>query len=137
MQSLLATLKCARADCDFFENIDSDARSLCAKCKIDFTVQHRRARRMPGRRICWASYCYIDTLEAFRLHVYLPVNDSVIGELARLFSHSSITVLLSVQALTPKHSSFLEKEKLEASQYRGNFEGIGHETIIATHRTII
>src|SRR6476469_1948064 len=39
------------------------------------------------------------------------------------------TVMFGVQALTPKHSSFLQIDKIEAfaELYRGNVEDIGHE----------
>ena len=57
----------------------------------------------------------IDSNEAFRLHVYLPViMDYLIGEFERRFSDAASTVMLGVQALTPKHPSFLQKEKLDA-----------------------
>ena len=135
VQTLLTTLKDTRADGEFVDNIDSDARSLCAKCKIDCILQRRRARRMPRRydnSLTDESVGHrtaIDTLEAFRLHIYLPVIDCIIGELERRFSDSSLTVMLGVQALTPKHSSFLDKEKLEAFTvlYHGNVEDAGHE----------
>ena len=71
----------------------------------------------------------MDSTEIFRLHIYLPVIDCLIGELQRRFSNASVTVMLGVQALTPKHSSFLAKDKLEAFAkiFMGNIEDLGHE----------
>jgi hypothetical protein len=135
VQNLIAILKDIRADNDFITDIVSAAMTLCAKCKIETTFKQRRVRKLPrrfdnslidepvGHRIV------LDSAEAFRLHVYLPVIDCLIGELERRFSDTSVTVMLGVQALTPKHSSFLTKDKLEAfaKLYSGNNEDLGHE----------
>ena len=108
---------------------------LCEKCKIDCNFQRRRVKRVPrryddslvhesvGHRVA------VDSNKAFRLHVFLPIIDNLVGELERRFSDSSITVMLGVQVLTPKHSTFLQKDKLVAfaDLYRGNVEDIGHE----------
>lgn len=135
VQSLTATLKDIRDDGDFFASVVSDATTLCEKCNINCTFQRRRVTRIPRRyddSVVEESVGYraaIDSNEAFRLHVYLPIMDCLVGELERRFSGSSITVMFGVQALTPKHSSFLQIDKIEAfaELYRGNVEDIGHE----------
>jgi hypothetical protein len=80
--------------------------TLCAKCKIETTFKQRRVRKLPrrfdnslidkpvGHRIV------LDSAEAFRLNIYLPVIDCLIGELERRFSDTSITVILHVCKLS-------------------------------------
>ena len=70
---------------------------LCEKCKIDCNFQRRRVKRMPrryddllvhesvGHRVA------VDSNEAFRLHVFLPIIDCFVGEVERRFSDSSIS----------------------------------------------
>ena len=69
-------------------------------------------RKVPG----------IEIQSAFRLHLHLPVMDCLIGELERRFSDTALTVMQGVQAATPKHPSFLQKEELHAfvELYRGS-----------------
>ena len=66
---------------------------------------------------------------AFRQHCYLPIIDCVIAELEARFSDSSSTVMIGIQALTPKHPSFLDYEKIAAfaQLYSSNIEDISHE----------
>jgi hypothetical protein len=77
--------------------------TLFAKCKIETTFKQRRVRKLPrrldnslidkhvGHRIV------LDSAEAFRLNIYLPVIDCLIGELERRFSYTSIYMCASSQ----------------------------------------
>lgn len=125
VQSLTATLKDVRDDSDFISGIIFDAGTLCEKCKIDCNFQRRRVKRMPRRyddslvqEFVWHRVA-VDSNEAFRLHVFLPIIDclDLLVSLIVAFQTLSITVMLGVQALTPKHSTFLQKDKLVSFDY--------------------
>ena len=55
--------------------------------------------------------------------------DRLNGKLERRISDAALIVMLGVQASTPKHPSFLQKEELDAfvDLYRGNAEDVSHE----------
>ena len=54
----------------------------------------------------------IDSNEAFRLHVYLPVMDCLIGELERRFSDSALTVMIGVHANSETSVFFCKRKSL-------------------------
>jgi hypothetical protein len=59
----------------------------------------------------------------------LPIIDCVIAELEARFSDDSSSIMIEIQALTPKHPPFLEYVKIAAfaQLYNSNLEDIGHE----------
>ena len=61
--------------------------------------------------------------------------DCIIAELESRFSDQASSVMLGIQALTPKHPSFLDFEKVKgfATLYNGNIEDIGHELYQLQH----
>jgi len=117
------------------DSLYSAAEDLCRKCNIEAKSMQPCVRKLPrrlsvsvvtqtvGNRVA------ISNSETFRIHCYLPIMDCVIAELESRFSHQASSVMLGIQALTPKHPSFLDFEKVKgfATLYNGNIEDIGHE----------
>ena len=71
----------------------------------------------------------ISNQNQFRQHVYLPIIECVIPELDARFSAQATTVMLGVQALSPRSETFLDETYLNgfAELYRGDTEDLGHE----------
>ena len=66
---------------------------------------------------------------AFKQHIYFPVLDCVISELESRFSSQASAIMFGIQALTPKHNSFLNESLVNgfAKIYNGEIEDLGHE----------
>lgn len=113
----------------------SKAEKQSKICDIDPILPKQRVRKMP-RRFSGSAVdetvghrSQMDTQTTFRQHIYYPVIDCIISELDRRFSDHSLTVMIGVQALTPKHKSFLNYDSILsfALLYNSNVEDLGHE----------
>lgn len=69
-----------------------------------------------------------ESLEDLKIHSFFPVVDKLLMEMKRRFSTETNNVLRGVPALSPKHPSFLDKERIlpMARHY-----GIGEENLSA------
>lgn len=119
----------------FISTLFFKAEEQCRNCNIEPVLAKQRVRKMPRRFDCSAvdesvgHRSEVDTQTAFRQHIYYPVIDCIISELARRFSDHSLTVMIGIQALTPKHKSFLNYDCIEsfAHLYKSDIEDLGHE----------
>jgi hypothetical protein len=134
VQNLTAVFKDMR-DTDAFSTIFSMAEEHCKECNIDPVLPIPRVRKLP-RRLQSAiienslGHCtVVDSQTSFRQHIYYPVVDCLISELERRFSNQSVSVMHGIQALTPRHASFLSSDKIHdfAALYQGNAEDLSHE----------
>jgi hypothetical protein len=136
IQNLCSIFKDSRENPDFgVSKLFSDGVALCSKCSIDPVLPRKRICKLPNR---FADAAVDETVGlrsdienevSFRQHIYIPVLDCIISELDRRFSDQSLTVMTGIQALTPKHCSFLDVVKIEefAQLYKGNLEDLKHE----------
>lgn len=134
--NLLTCMKEIRQSDDYLNNICQSAKKLCNECNITSALNTScRTRKLPARFACSVvnetvgHTSVIDTETAFRQHVFLPILDCINSELERRFSAEANTLMVGIQALAPKHHSFLDRGKLEAFSklYRGDIEDLGHE----------
>jgi len=108
---------------------------MCNKCGIEAKLVTRRQRKLPKRLAASVveqtvgQRIEISNRNQFRQHVYLPIIDCLIAELDARFSAQATTVMLGVQALSPKSQTFLNQTDLNAfaTLYRGDTEDLGHE----------
>ena len=135
VKNLIDCLKECRQSDSFVDDLYCSAEAVCRKCNIEPKPVQRRVRKLPVRlsqSVVTEPVGHrteISTAAVFRQHCYLPIMDCVIAELQERFSDSSSTVMIGIQALTPKHPSFLDNEKIAAfaQLYNSNLEDISHE----------
>src|SRR6218665_1873631 len=136
VRNLTASFKESRDETGvFIDTLFSKAEEQSKTCGIDPVLPKQRVRKMP-RRFSGSAVdetvghrSQMDTQTTFRQHIYYPVIDCIISELDRRFSDHSLTVMIGVQALTPKHKSFLNYDSILsfALLYNSNVEDLGHE----------
>jgi hAT family C-terminal dimerisation region len=136
IQNLSASFKENRNETGaFISTLFSKAEEQSKKCDIDPVLTKQRVRKMPRRFSDSAvdetvgHRSEVDTQTTFRQHIYYPVIDCIISELGRRFSDQSLTAMKDIQALTPKHKSFLDYSNIEsfALLYNSNVEDPSHE----------
>ena len=71
----------------------------------------------------------VDSKCTFRQHIFIPVIESMIGELEARFSGHSNSVMLGIQCLNPSDESFLDLVKMFSSIdiHGGDMEDLTHE----------
>jgi hypothetical protein len=71
----------------------------------------------------------VDDKNAFRLHVYNPVMDSIIGELDKRFSDSNCLVMKGIQCLCPTDENFAQIACIKpfAEMYGSDIDDLAHE----------
>ena len=135
IKTLSETLTQKRESDDAVAPLFDAAKTMCNKCGIEAKLVTRRQRKLPKRLAASVveqtvgQRIEISNENEFRQHVYLPIMDCVIAELDARFSAQATTVLLGVQALSPKSETFLNQTYLNAfaELYRGDTEDLGHE----------
>jgi len=135
IKTLSETLTQKRESNDAVAPLFDAAETMCNKCGIEAKLVTRRQRKLPKRLAASVveqtvgQRIEICNQNQFRQHVYLPIIDCVIAELDARFSAQATTVMLGVQALSPKSATFLNQTDLNAfaELYRGDTEDLGHE----------
>jgi len=71
----------------------------------------------------------VDDKNAFRLHVYNPVMDSIIGEMVKRFSDSNCLVMKGIQCLCPTDDNFAQIACIKpfAEIYGSDIDDLAHE----------
>lgn len=69
------------------------------------------------------------TKDAFRVDIFYPILDTVIGELDRRFSQANIDIMRGIQALGPESDHFLQLAKVKpfAEKFEANIDDLEHE----------
>ena len=133
--TLSEIIKEKRASPDSVTPLFDAAKELCNKCGVEPKLAARRQRKLPRRfslsvvEQTVGQRDDINDRSQFRQHVYLPIMDCLIAELDARFSAQATTVMLGVQALSPRSNTFLDKICVSAfaQLYRGNVEDLDHE----------
>jgi len=96
---------------EFIGTLFTRAEEQSKNCDIDPVLPEQRVRKMP------------------RQHIFYPVIDCIISELDRRFSEQSLTVMIGIQALTPRHKSFWNFDNIKSFilLYNSNVEDHSHE----------
>ncbi|XP_078022986.1 zinc finger MYM-type protein 1-like [Epinephelus lanceolatus] len=124
-QSVISAIseKCTE---DSWTDIRERAEELCEKASI--TVQSppcdKRQAQPPQHLKGFVVEAPIerrhDTMDDMRQHSFYPIIDRVLSEMKGRFSLEANNVLMGVTALSPKHTAFLNKQKiLPMSRYYG------------------
>ncbi len=71
----------------------------------------------------------MDSKETFKLHVYYPIIDIMIGDIERRFRKLNCGIMKGIQALNPPSSNFLDEESIAllAKAYDADMEDLKHE----------
>ena len=71
----------------------------------------------------------VDSKEAFRVKIFLPIINSMIREMEKRFSKSNCNIMEGIQALNPSSSNFLKEEMvlLLAEAYGSGFPDLKNE----------
>uniref|UniRef100_A0A672IQM3 TTF-type domain-containing protein n=1 Tax=Salarias fasciatus TaxID=181472 RepID=A0A672IQM3_SALFA len=132
-ESVITALSEKRTE-EKWKEIREQAEDLCAKTGLSsLSPRERRpvqtARRLEGFVVeAPLERTHMESLNDLKIHSFFPVIDKLLMEMKRRFSTETNNVLRGVPALSPKHSSFLDKEHIlpMARHY-----GIGEENLSA------
>lgn len=108
---------------------------ICGKCSIPITVRLKRVTQTTralddsfvtstlGQR------SQVDSKDAFRRRIFLPIMDSLISEMEKRFSKSSIQIMKGIQGLNPASDVFLREDVvvLLAEAYGSNVQDLENE----------
>lgn len=117
-QSVITALSEKRTD-DKWKEIRQQAESLCANTGIATQTplsekrQAQTARHLEGFVMeAPIERARIDNIDDLKMPSFYPVIDRLLMELKRRFSTETNDVLRGVPALSPKHTSFLDKQRI-------------------------
>ncbi|KAK1906553.1 52 kDa repressor of the inhibitor of the protein kinase [Dissostichus eleginoides] len=119
---------------DKWREIRNEAESLCVNAGIAPQMQRERRRAQTSRHLegfvveAPLERARLDT-DDLRTHSFYPVIDRLLMEMKRRFSTETNEVLRGVSALSPKHTSFLDKKMIlpMARHYRISEENLSAE----------
>ncbi|KAJ3581755.1 hypothetical protein NHX12_016273 [Muraenolepis orangiensis] len=117
---------------DKWREIRNEAESLCVNAGIAPQTQRERRRAQTSRHLegveAPLERARLDT-DDLRTHSFYPVIDRLLMEMKRRFSTETNEVLRGVSALSPKHTSFLDKKMIlpMARHYRISEENLSAE----------
>jgi len=137
-------LKTARNDESYFDDIWTNAQTVCSSCGIiaadelssSSGTQHTsRVRRLPQRLQDFiviesvGERPVVDSKTAFRQHVYLPIVDNLLNELAKRFSSTQCAVMRGIAALCPDSDHFADYSQIQqfAEAYNADTSDLQHE----------
>lgn len=71
----------------------------------------------------------MESKETFKLHLYYPIIDCMIGEIERRFTKLNCGIMKGIQALNPSSSNFLDEESIAllAKAYDADMQDLQHE----------
>lgn len=135
IETLRETFEEHRNEDEYFNELWNTVIHTCETCNIPTTVRLKRAKQTP--RALNDSYV-TSTLghrsqdngkDAFRTNIFLPIMDSIIGEMQKRFSTPSCNIMKGLQGLNPVSNHFLKEDivLLLAEAYGSNIEDLKNE----------
>lgn len=134
VESLKETMVYYRTE-SFFDDLWTNIVETCEKSGI--STQHIPKRSIQKARKLYDSlvtstlgqHADPDSKEMFRIQVFYPVIDCMMGEMERRFSRLNCNIMKGVQALNPSSGTFLREEDvlLLARAYDSNTDDLKHE----------
>ncbi|KAL3973698.1 hypothetical protein ACER0C_024905 [Sarotherodon galilaeus] len=134
VESLKETMVYYRTE-SFFDDLWTDIVETCEKSGI--STQHipkrsiQKARKLHDSLVTstLGQHADPDSKQMFRIQVFYPVIDCMMGEMERRFSRLNCNIMKGVQALNPSSGTFLREEDvlLLARAYDSNTDDLKHE----------
>ncbi|CAI5684850.1 zinc finger MYM-type protein 1-like [Oreochromis niloticus] len=134
VESLKETMVYYRTE-SFFDDLWTDIAETCEKSGI--STQHipkrsiQKARKLHDSLVTstLGQHADPDSKQMFRIQVFYPVIDCMMGEMERRFSRLNCNIMKGVQALNPSSGTFLREEDvlLLARAYDSNTDDLKHE----------
>lgn len=135
IETLRETFEEHRNEDEYFDELWNTVIHTCETCNIPITVRLKRAKQTP--RALNDSYVtstlghrsQVNGKDAFRTNIFLPIMDSIIGEMQKRFSTSSCNIMKGLQGLNPISNHFLKEDivLLLAEAYGSNIEDLKNE----------
>ncbi|KAK0152938.1 Transposable element Tcb2 transposase [Merluccius polli] len=108
---------------------------ICGKCSIPITVRLKRVTQTTRAlddsfvKATLGQRSQVDSKDAFRRRIFLPIMDSLICEMEKRFSKSSIQIMKGIQGLNPASDVFLREDVvvLLAEAYGSNVQDLENE----------
>lgn len=108
---------------------------ICGKCSIPITVRLKRVtqttRALDDSFVAstLGQRSQVDSKDAFRRRIFLPIMDSLICEMDKRFSKSSIQIMKGIQGLNPASDVFLREDVvvLLAEEYGSDVQDLENE----------
>ncbi|KAL7400994.1 hypothetical protein ABVT39_021214 [Epinephelus coioides] len=124
-QSVISAISEKRTE-DSWTDIREQAEELCEKASITAQSpprdkrQAQPPRHLKGFVVEAPTERRHDTMDDMRQHSFYPITDRLLSEMKRHFSSEANNVLMGLTALSPKHTAFLNQQKiLPMSRYYG------------------
>lgn len=133
-ETLRQTLEDYRKE-ESFNDLWSTAIDTCNRCNISTIVKSKRTKHT-SRRLhdtlvtsTLGQQTHVDSNDAFRIGIFIPIIDSMISEVDRRFSNSSSKIMRGIQALNPSNNDFLKEELvlLVAEEYGSDLQDLKTE----------
>ncbi|KAL4006913.1 DNA damage-binding protein 2 [Sarotherodon galilaeus] len=135
VESLKETMVYYRTE-SFFDDLWTDIVETCEKSGI--SIQHipkrsiQKARKLHDSLVTstLGQHADPDSKQMFRIQVFYPVIDCMMGEMERRISRLNCNIMKGVQALNPSSGTFMREEDvlLLARVYDSNTNDLKHES---------
>ncbi|KAF3837947.1 hypothetical protein F7725_009715, partial [Dissostichus mawsoni] len=116
IETLRQTLEEYRNEGESFNELWNTVIETCDNCNISKVIKQKRATQTASRlddgvvTSTLGQRTQVDSKEAFRVNIFLPIINSMIGEMEKRFSKSNCSIMEGIQALNPSSSNFLKEE---------------------------
>ncbi|KAF3841446.1 hypothetical protein F7725_007308 [Dissostichus mawsoni] len=113
IETLRQTLEEYRNEGETFNELWNTVIETCDNCNISKVIKQKRATQTASRlddgvvTSTLGQRTQVDSKEAFRVNIFLPIINSMIGEMEKHFSKSNCSIM---EALNPSSSNFLKEE---------------------------
>lgn len=134
-EALRQTFEEYRNEEDNFNELWNTIIETCDNCNISTIFKLKRAPQTASRlhdsvvTSTLGQRTQVDSKDAFREKIFLPIIDSMIGEMEKRFSKSNCNIMKGIQALNPSSSNFLKEEMvlLLAEAYGSDLQDLKNE----------